>query len=66
MATKRKQSKLSNFILPEPALAKLRVDIARGEETDLVSSLQVTNFTRYQRIVHHYDLNNHFVCNRFL
>ena len=42
---KIKQAKLSNFILPEPALAKLRVDIAPGRGTDHVSSLQVINFT---------------------
>ena len=45
MVTKRKQAKLSNFILPEPALAKLRVDIAPGGDTGHVSSIQVTNFT---------------------
>ena len=45
MATKHKHAKLSNFILPEPVLAKLRVDIAPGGGTNHASSLQVTNFT---------------------
>ena len=45
MATKSKQAKLSNFILPEPALTKLPVDIVPGGDTDHVSSLQVTSFT---------------------
>ena len=64
---KNKQAKLSNLFLPEHALAKLRVDIAPGGDTDHVSSLQVTNFTStLPRIVHHHGLNNHLLCNRIL